>query len=78
MIKNTKHNIMKKENFNHLIGKNRHEIKKELGDGFNFFMNDTWTYELGRTWIGKRIILSIVFKDGKVTIVDLYKTFSRN
>ncbi|MET3036813.1 hypothetical protein ABXT08_11955 [Chryseobacterium sp. NRRL B-14859] len=69
---------MKKENFNHLIGKNRHEIKKELGDGFNFFMDDNWTYELGRTWIGRKIILSIIFKEGKVAVVDLYRTFSRN
>nr|WP_315027694.1 hypothetical protein [uncultured Chryseobacterium sp.] len=69
---------MKKEDFNHLIGKTRHEVKQELGDGFNFFTDDTWTYPIGRTWIGKKIILSIGFKDGKVNTIDLYKTFSRS
>lgn len=69
---------MKKENFNHLIGKSRHEIKKELGDGFNFFSDDTWTYELERTWIGRKTILSIIFKEGKVARVHLYKTFGRS
>ncbi|AZA83306.1 hypothetical protein C1637_23770 [Chryseobacterium lactis] len=69
---------MKKENFNHLMGKTRHEIKKELGDGFNFFTDDTWTYQLGRTWIGRRIILALHFKDGNVAGIDLYKTFNRS
>lgn len=69
---------MKKENFKHLIGKSRHEIKKELGDGCNFFSDDTWTYELERTWIGRKTILSITFKDGKVAGVNLYKTFGRS
>ncbi|GAE65770.1 hypothetical protein CIN01S_12_01420 [Chryseobacterium indologenes NBRC 14944] len=69
---------MKKENFAYLIGMSRHEIKKELGDGFNFFTHDTWTYQVGKTWIGRKIILSIDFKNGKVVAVDLYKTFSRS
>ncbi|PWN71147.1 hypothetical protein C1631_000545 [Chryseobacterium phosphatilyticum] len=69
---------MKKEDFNHLMGKTRHEITEELGDGFNFFTNDTWTYQVGNTWIGRKIILSIDFKEGKVAAVDLYKTFNRS
>ncbi|WP_053073309.1 hypothetical protein [Chryseobacterium sp. FH2] len=68
---------MNKENFNHLIGKTRREIKNELGDEFNYFKNPIWTYELGRTWLGKKIILSLTFKDGKVNEVLVFKTFRR-
>jgi hypothetical protein len=68
---------MKKENFNHLVGKTRGEVKTELGDGFNYFTNQIWTYEIGKTWIGKRIILSVTFKDGKVSSVEVHNTFRK-
>lgn len=72
-----KHYEMKKEEFNYLMGKTRQEIKKELGDGFNYFKSERWTYELGRTWIGKKIILSITFKDERASDFTFYKTFGR-
>ncbi|RXM41205.1 hypothetical protein BOQ62_01295 [Chryseobacterium sp. CH21] len=46
-----------------LIDEKRHEIIAEMGDGFNFFNHDIWTYKVGKTWLGKRIILSVVFSD---------------
>ncbi|NIF06109.1 hypothetical protein F3J23_11725 [Chryseobacterium sp. Tr-659] len=69
---------MKKENFNHLIGKTRHEVKTELGDGFNLFLDNTWTYELDRTWLGRKIILALFFKDDRVSQIEIYKTFNRS
>ncbi|ASW76390.1 hypothetical protein IQ37_17875 [Chryseobacterium piperi] len=66
-----------KEKFNHLLGKTRHEITQEIGDGFNYFKSDIWTYELGRTWIGKRIILSIKFKDKKASEISISKSFRK-
>jgi hypothetical protein len=68
---------MKKEKFNHLLGKSRCEVIKEIGDGFNYFTNTVWTYEVGKTWIGKRIILSIKFKDEKASEVSLSTSFRR-
>lgn len=68
---------MKKEDFTHLMGKTRHEVKKELGDGFNFYADETWTYELSRTWFGRKTILSLDFKDDQVNRIHLYKTFNR-
>lgn len=68
---------MKKENFNHLLGKSRNEIKQELGDGFNYFNNEIWTYEVGKTWFGQKIILSITFKNEKASDLNLTKRFGR-
>ncbi|UKB85809.1 hypothetical protein LF887_09365 [Chryseobacterium sp. MEBOG06] len=68
---------MKEEDFTHLMGKTRQEVKKELGDGFNFFTDETWTYELSRTWLGRNTILSLDFKDDQVSRIHLYKTFNR-
>lgn len=69
--------IMKKENFNHLLGKTRREIVREIGDEFNYFKNKTWTYEVGKTWFGKKIILSLTFKDERVSRIELYNTFRK-
>lgn len=77
LIINPKHNIMEKEKFNYLIGKTRNQIKKEIGDGFNYFENEIWTYELGKTWFGRKTILSITFKEEKASTLHLYKTFGR-
>jgi len=68
---------MKKENFTHLVGKSRNQIKQEIGDGFNYFNNDIWTYELEKTWFGRRTIFAITFKDGKAFEIDLFKSFNR-
>ncbi|MEY8758910.1 hypothetical protein [Chryseobacterium tongliaoense] len=69
---------MKKENFSHLLGKDRMVIKDEIGDGFNYFINDIWTYELGKTWIGRRIILSIIFKNGIASEINVFKSFRKH
>ncbi|RNA62230.1 hypothetical protein D1631_09940 [Chryseobacterium nematophagum] len=68
---------MKREDFNNLLGKSRHEIKGEIGDGFNYFMNPVWTYEVERTWFGRRTILMVTFDDEVVSEIDLLKTFRR-
>lgn len=59
------------------LGKTRLEIAQKLGYGNNCFENDTWIYLMGRTWIGRKSILSIVFKDDKVAEIHIKKTFRR-
>ncbi|MBV8325178.1 hypothetical protein [Chryseobacterium sp.] len=68
---------MKNEDFNNLLGKTRNEIKDDLGDGFNLHTSDIWTYDLGKTWIGRRIILSLRFENKKVIKINVFKTFKR-
>ncbi|CAI8881012.1 hypothetical protein [Chryseobacterium sp. IT-36CA2] len=66
---------MNKDNFNYLIGKTRHEVKAEMGDGFNFFKHNIWTYHVGQTWLGKKVILSVLFNGNKAVSITLHKTF---
>ncbi|SEH31938.1 hypothetical protein [Chryseobacterium culicis] len=66
---------MNKDNFNYLIGKTRHEVKAEMGDGFNFFKDNVWTYQVGETWLGKKVILSVLFVDNHAANITLHKTF---
>jgi len=66
---------MNKDDFNYLIGKTRHEVKAEMGDGFNFFKHNVWTYQVGKTWLGKKIILSVLFIENEVVNITLRKTF---
>ncbi|WP_228409770.1 hypothetical protein [Chryseobacterium sp. T16E-39] len=68
---------MMREKFKHLLGKTRDEITKEIGDGFNFHDNEVWTYEVGKTWIGRRIILSIKFKGKNASEIAFYKSFRK-
>jgi hypothetical protein len=71
---------MKKENYSHLMGKTRREIMKEIGctfNGFNYFRSKTWTYEVGKTWLGKKIVLSLTFTDEKVSEIILFSSFKR-
>lgn len=66
---------MKKENFTHLLGKTRKEIKLSLGDGFNYYQDDNWTYLLKRNWFWKGTYLHIYFENDIVVKVDIIKTF---
>ncbi|EJL69605.1 hypothetical protein [Chryseobacterium populi] len=66
-----------KKDFSHLLGSTRIVIKHEMGDGFNYFTNDIWTYELGKTWTGRRIILSVTFENGIAAEVKVFKSFRK-
>ncbi|WP_407477730.1 hypothetical protein [Elizabethkingia meningoseptica] len=60
---------MKKNNpeYNSLLGKSKREILGKLGEGFNFFPDDIWIYELNKTWWGvKKISLLLRFEQDNV------------
>ena len=55
-----------KHNYSNLIEKSREDIMKELGEGFNYYQNDIWTYNLKKDWLGRWILLYLYFQDNKV------------
>lgn len=66
---------MKKQDYQHLVGRSKNEIMEEMGDEFNFPPLDLWTYLLKRTWYGEKKVLVIVFENNravKVTIKRMY------
>ncbi|MPS72235.1 MAG: hypothetical protein E2590_03705 [Chryseobacterium sp.] len=60
-----------RNNFETLTGKTRDDVRKELGDGFNYYHNNVWTYNLRKDWIGRWVILYIYFKDNEVTHIKI-------
>lgn len=60
-----------------VIGKTKKEILLQLGEGFNFFPDSTWTYEIKKKWWGKRTILIIEFEKNKAITAQLKTVYSR-
>ncbi|MYY27413.1 hypothetical protein [Elizabethkingia anophelis] len=61
--------------YNILIGKNRNEVLKELGEGFNYYPDNYWFYDMKRSWWGRKTGLLLVFgKDGRVKTMSI-KTY---
>lgn len=64
-----------KKDFKFLIGMKKKEVLIGLGDHFNFFQSDVWTYEIGkRNWLGIKTILFIFFENEKVINVKIKKS----
>jgi hypothetical protein len=50
-----------------IIDKTKKEIISEFGHGFNFYPDNTWNYEVGKTWWGMKTTLIIEFENNKAT-----------
>ncbi|WP_419868773.1 hypothetical protein [Chryseobacterium sp. CT-SW4] len=61
--------MMKK--YEYLIGKTKNEILKELGDEFNFFPDNTWTYSIKTEWWRKNKTLSLFFQNNSVERIEI-------
>ncbi|MCL1665806.1 hypothetical protein [Elizabethkingia ursingii] len=56
---------MEKENkdsvYNSLLGMNKKQVVETLGEGFNYYPDDLWIYEIKKTWWGKKTVLLLSF-----------------
>lgn len=62
---------------NFLVGFSKKDVIRELGDGFNFYHDTVWTYELHRTWWGKKTILVLVFQNDVVHKKSIIKKYGK-
>ena len=60
-----------KQAYEGLIGKTREEVVKQLGEGFNYYQNKVWTYNLRRDWLGRWVYLYLTFEDNKVADIRI-------
>ncbi len=54
------------DQYKYLIGKNKKEVVSSLGQEFNFYPANIWTYEIHKTWWGKEVILYLDFQNDVV------------
>ncbi|WP_034671683.1 hypothetical protein [Epilithonimonas caeni] len=52
----------------HVMGMTKKEVQEELGDGFNFYPDNVWYYELSKNWWGIRTVLFLEFENDKVSV----------
>ncbi|HFK5545993.1 TPA: hypothetical protein ACG0AR_002873 [Elizabethkingia anophelis] len=56
---------MKKNNtetvYSALIGMTKKQVVETLGEGFNYYPDDLWIYEINKTWWGKKSVLLLNF-----------------
>ena len=63
--------------YRHLIGKEKKEVLEELGQQFNYYHNDIWTYHIHTSWIGRKSILVIYFSGETVSRIGIIKYFGK-
>ncbi|MCL1034003.1 hypothetical protein [Elizabethkingia anophelis] len=61
--------------YNNLVGKSKNEVIKELGEGFNYYPDNYWFYDMKKSWWGKKTTLLLIFgKDRRVETMSI-KTY---
>lgn len=59
-----------------LIGLNKKEIISEMGEGYNFYPDNVWTYDIKRNFIGMRTVLIIFFWNEVAFYVEKKRKFN--
>lgn len=64
---------MDKKKYHHLIGKSKKLITEELGQEFNYYPSNVWSYLLKKSWWGNKTYLIVYFKNDEVDRVRIGK-----
>jgi len=61
--------------YNNLVGKTKNEVIQELGEGFNYYPDNYWFYDMKRSCWGRKTAILLIFgKDGRVKTMSI-KTY---
>ncbi|WP_407535197.1 hypothetical protein [Elizabethkingia miricola] len=70
---------MKKNNtdtaYSALIGMTKKQVVETLGEGFNYYPDDLWVYEINKTWWGKKSVLLLSFNKENILEKTDFKNF---
>lgn len=67
--------LIKRCDYNRVIGMTKKEILLELGEDFNYYPDDVWTYILRRSWLGRKTELILFFSEDRVVKFEILKTW---
>ncbi|MCT3758266.1 hypothetical protein HZQ19_06875 [Elizabethkingia anophelis] len=70
---------MKKNNtdtaYSALIGMTKKQVVETLGEGFNYYPDDLWVYEINKTWWGKKSVLLLSFNKENILEKTDFKNY---
>lgn len=76
-IWNDSAHMKEKKYYNYLIGKDKSQVKHELGQEFNYFPSDVWTYHLKTNWLGKKTYLILYFKEEIIMMIKIISSYGK-
>lgn len=63
--------------YQYLLNKDKKQVIKELGEEFNFYPADIWSYRLKKSWFGRKTILLLYFSSNRVCKVEIKKCYGQ-
>jgi hypothetical protein len=63
------------KDYNYLLGKTKKEIIQEMGDEYNHYPSEIWTYLLKRNWLRRRKMLILYFENNVVKNIKVCHTW---
>lgn len=66
-----------KNDFQHLIGKDKKEVLAELGQEFNFYPSEIWTYILHTSCFGRKTVLLLFFENEVLKKINIKKYYGK-
>ncbi|MCL1680919.1 hypothetical protein M2T92_17915 [Elizabethkingia miricola] len=49
-----------------LLGMTKKQVVETLGEGFNYYPDHLWIYEINKTWWGKKTVLLLTFNEENI------------
>lgn len=65
------------EHYQYLIGKDKKEVKRELGQEYNFYPSIIWTYQIKTNWLGIKTFLVVYFQENNVKKILIKKCYGK-
>lgn len=66
-----------KHQYDHLLNQDKEKITELLGQEFNFYPSNSWTYTLETGKFGRKTILILFFDNEKVSKIEIKKMYGK-
>jgi hypothetical protein len=66
-----------KSDYHYLVGKDKNQIIHELGQQFNYYQSEVWSYILKIEWFYKKTVLVILFQNDIVFEIKVKNCYGK-